>query len=52
MRIIAKRTLRGYWKKERRSEQPLKSWHAFAARADWSSPADVKAVYTSASIIS
>jgi len=51
MRIIAKRTLRQYWEKERRAEQPLKSWHAIAARADWSSPADVKAVYASASIV-
>lgn len=51
MRIIAKRTLREYWEKERRAEQPLKSWHAIAARADWSSPVDVKGVYASASIV-
>lgn len=51
MRIVAKRTLRIYWEKERRAEQPLRSWHAVAAKADWSSPADVKADYGRASIV-
>lgn len=51
MRIIAKRTLRAYWEKERRAEQPLRSWHAIAAAADWASPADVKAVYANASVV-
>ena len=51
MRIIAKRTLRVYWEKELRAEQPLKAWYAIAAKAEWSSPADVKAVYGNASIV-
>ena len=51
MRIIAKRTLRAYWEKEPRAEQSLKSWHAVAAKADWSSPADVKSAYVRASIV-
>ena len=51
MRIVAKRTLRTYWEKEPRAEQPLKSWHAVAAKADWSSPADIKADYHNASIV-
>ena len=51
MRIIAKRTLRAYWEKDRRAEQPLKAWYAIAAKAEWSSPADVKAVYGTASIV-
>ena len=36
---------------ESRAEQPLKAWYAIAAKADWSSPADVKAVYGNASIV-
>ena len=44
MRIIAKRTLRDYREKEQRAKQPLRSWHAIMAKADWSTPADVKAV--------
>ena len=51
MRIVAKRTLREFWEKEPRAEQPLKSWHAIAAKADWSSPADVKSTYARASIV-
>lgn len=51
MRIIAKRTLRTYWERERGAEQPLRSWYAIAAKADWSSPAEVKAVYGNASIV-
>ena len=51
MRIIAKRTLRVYWEKERGAEQPLRSWFAVAAKADWYSPAAVKAVYRNASIV-
>ena len=51
MRIIAKRTLRAYWEKNRRAEQPLRAWYAIAAKAEWSSPADVKTVYGTASIV-
>lgn len=51
MRIVAKRTLRRYWEAEPRAEQPLKSWFAVVAKADWSSPADVKATYGNASIV-
>ena len=51
MRIIAKRTLRAFWEKDHRVEQSLKSWYAIAAKADWSSPADVKEAYGNASII-
>ena len=51
MRIIAKRTLRIYWERQPRAEQPLKAWHAVARKADWSSLADIKAIYGNASII-
>ena len=51
MRIIAKRTLRAYWERQPRAEQPLKAWYSVARQADWSSPADVRAVYGNASIV-
>ncbi len=51
MRIIAKRTLRDYWSREPRAEQPLKAWYAIARTADWASPADVKSAYGNASIV-
>ncbi|MBL3576131.1 type II toxin-antitoxin system HigB family toxin [Rhodovulum sulfidophilum] len=45
MQIIAKSTLRTFWQKEPRAEVPLKAWHAVVSRADWTSPADVKAAF-------
>ena len=41
----------GSTSKNRRAEQPLKAWYAIAAKAEWSSPADVKIVYGTASIV-
>ena len=51
MRIFSKRALREFWESEPRAEQPLKAWYAVVRKADWSSPADVKAFYKSASIV-
>lgn len=53
MRIIALRTLRLFWQQPGRgdSEQPLRAWHRVAERADWESPAAVKAQFGSASIV-
>ena len=51
MRIIAKRTLKVYWEKVPAAKAPLQAWHAEARNTEWSSPADVKAHYGSASIL-
>lgn len=51
MRVIAKRTLREFWARHADSEQPLKAWHDEAAKASWTSPADIKALYRSASFL-
>ena len=51
MRVISKRTLREFWVDHPNSEQPLKSWHQEAERADWSNPAEVRAQYGSASFV-
>ena len=54
MRIIAKRTLRLFWEKSRRfadARRALEDWHAQVRRADWKTPADVKAMYGDASIL-
>ena len=51
MRVIAKRTLREYWKKHKDCEQQLKSWFREAEKADWTAPNDIKADYPSASIL-
>ena len=51
VRIIARRTLRTYWERVPGAEQPLKAWYAVASKANWSTPADVKATYGNASIV-
>ena len=53
MRVISRRTLREFWEKPGRgdAEQPLKAWFREASRGDWSSPADVKAAFRSASVV-
>ena len=53
MRIISRKTLREFW--ERReyadAEQPLKAWFQQASKADWASPAAIKAAHGNASIL-
>ena len=51
MRIIAKRTLREFWMLYPDAEQPLMAWYRAAKRADWATPADVKAQYRNASLL-
>lgn len=49
MRIIALSTLRLFWKKHPDAEMPLRNWYAEASRANWRTPADIKAAYRNAS---
>lgn len=51
MRIIARKTLKEFWEKEPAIKSALQAWYAEAREADWSSPADVKARYGTASIL-
>ena len=53
MRVIAKRTLRAFWQQtpHRNAEVPLLAWHREARLARWTSPADVKAQYGTASVL-
>lgn len=51
MRIIALSTLKAFWEKHSDAELPLRSWYAEASRAEWKTPADIKAAYRSASFI-
>ena len=53
MRVIARKTLRDFWKKPRHAdaEQPLKSWFEMAENADWASPAEIKKQFRSASFV-
>ncbi len=51
MRIIAKRTLRAFWKRHPKAKGPLEAWHQEVARADWSTPSSLKAQFRSASLL-
>lgn len=51
MRIIAKKKLRDFWKKNSDAEQPLLAWHREVEKEDWSTPADLKRKYPKARII-
>ena len=50
-RIIAKRTLREFWKKHADSEQYLKTWYETAKNSNWTSPNEIKQTYINASIL-
>jgi mRNA interferase HigB len=51
MRIIARRTLKVFWKNHADAEQSLRAWFKFVSAADWNSPAAVKRDYVNASIL-
>ena len=51
MRIIALRTLREFWERHPQAETPLRSWYAEASRANWKTPADIKAAHRNASFL-
>ena len=52
VRIIAKKTLREFWKKHEDSEQQLLSaWYQEAKKGQWKSPKEIKKNYPSASIV-
>lgn len=51
MRILTKKRLRTYWQAHPQAEQPLKRWHDYVRRANWSSPGAVKQDYRTADIL-
>lgn len=51
MRIIAKRTLRAFWKRYPKAKGPLEAWHQEVAHADWTTPSAVKSHFRSASML-
>jgi mRNA interferase HigB len=51
MRIISKKRLKEYGGKPPAAKTALEAWHTEARAAEWSSPAEVKAQYGTASIL-
>lgn len=51
MRILAKKTLREFWERHPSAKQPLETWYARVRKANWDTPAKVRAQYAQASIV-
>jgi mRNA interferase HigB len=51
MRIIALGTLREFWIKHPDALESLSAWYAIVSRVSWTSPAEVKSAYRSASFL-
>lgn len=51
MRIISRKALRDFWLEDPSSEQPLRAWFSEATKADWATPAEIKAQYGNASVV-
>ncbi len=52
VRIISRRRPVEFWESHSDAEQPLRAWYMDAKKARWRSPADIKAIYRNASILS
>ena len=51
MRVIAIGTLREFWRKYADAEVPLRAWFAEASRAQWRTPAEIKASHRNSSFM-
>ncbi len=51
MRIIARRALRDFYEKHPDAKGPIEAWYAEAKKADWGTPARIKALFRNASIL-
>lgn len=51
MKIISVKTLKDFWEANPDAEQPLRAWYDEACKAEWKTPADIKAQYRNASIL-
>ncbi|MDN5217541.1 type II toxin-antitoxin system HigB family toxin [Fulvivirgaceae bacterium BMA12] len=51
MRIIAKRTLREFWKKHADCEEQLKAWYKEVEKSQWSNINEPRSEYPSARIL-
>lgn len=52
MRVIAIKTLKDFWTKHRKAEEPLRAWYKEADDALWKTPNELKRQYGNASILS
>jgi len=51
MHVISRKMLKEFWTKCPDAEKPLRAWVKEAEAAQWANPAELKAMYGSASIV-
>jgi mRNA interferase HigB len=51
MRIIALKTLRHFWERHPDARQAIQAWYRDAKQACWTTPADIRHVYRTASFV-
>ena len=51
VRIISRKRLIEFWQVHPDAEQPLRAWYAETKKANWKTPAEVKALYRNVSIL-
>jgi len=51
MRIISRKRLVEFWEIHPDAEQPPRAWYAETKNANWKTPAEIKAIYRSVSIL-
>jgi mRNA interferase HigB len=51
MRIISRKTLKVFWERHPDAESALQAWYVDVKRSKWRSPADIKSIYRSASLV-
>ncbi|MGD8106385.1 type II toxin-antitoxin system HigB family toxin [Pantoea sp. FN0302] len=51
MRIISTATLKNFYQIHNQAEQPLKAWIDEASKAQWKTPQDIKATYSTADFL-
>jgi mRNA interferase HigB len=42
MQVVARRTLRQFWRRHPQAERPIRAWFAAVSKARWTGPIDVK----------
>ncbi|TLU70469.1 type II toxin-antitoxin system HigB family toxin [Lichenicoccus roseus] len=51
MQVIALRKLRAFWETHPQAAAPLRAWYTIASQAEWTTPADIGAVFNSADFV-
>jgi mRNA interferase HigB len=51
MRVISRKTLREFWTKHAKAEEPLRAWYKLTSAAEWANFQDIKATFGAADAV-